>query len=261
MLSPYIQSFWRLQVPDGLPGPYTEEILPDGHHEVIFHLNTAPARKRQGSNHWHADPGVFFSGQSKKSYTLQLHPGAIIYGIRFHPHTQALFYPFPACLSTDTLIPFADVTANDDLSACIDACAHTTFTRLEKEYCKKAARLQSPTDSFHYVDAAVRRIVRQKGDASMALLEKITGVTARHIEKSFQQYVGVSPKQFCHIVKYNYFIQYRKSHPQKSLTECAYEGSFCDQSHLIRLSHLITGQSPKTYFGKPHYINDFFLQP
>ncbi len=260
-LSPYIKSFWRLQVPAGLSYAYAEEILPDGHHEIIFHLTAAPGRKRQGCNNWCADPAVFFSGQNKKSYSLQLQPGALMYGVRFHPHTQALLYPFPAHLSTDTLIPFEAIAGTDRLSACVDECAQTTFERLELAFSKKIAGLPRPADAFAYVEAAVRRILQQKGNATMATLEKLTGVTSRHIEKSFQHYVGVSPKQFCHIIKYNQFINFRKAHPHKSLTECAYENLFSDQSHLIRLSQLITGQSPKAYFGKPHFINDFFLHP
>ncbi|HKO79897.1 MAG TPA: hypothetical protein VJU78_05850, partial [Chitinophagaceae bacterium] len=67
--------------------------------------------------------------------------------------------------------------------------------------------------------------------------------------------------QFCNIIKYSHFVNYKKKHPDKTLTECAYEAEFYDQSHLIYLSNLITGQSPKTYFGKVNYINDFFLEP
>ncbi len=39
-LSPFIKSFWRLQVAATMPGPYEEDIIPDGHHEIIFHLDT-----------------------------------------------------------------------------------------------------------------------------------------------------------------------------------------------------------------------------
>jgi len=94
----------------------------------------------------------------------------------------------------------------------------------------------------------------------METLEKITGVTARHLEKSFQKFVGLSPKQFGNIIRYNHFINYKKNHPGKTLTDCAYEAEFYDQSHLIYLANQITGQSPKSYFGKVNYINDVFLK-
>jgi methylphosphotriester-DNA--protein-cysteine methyltransferase len=260
-LSPYIKSFWRLEVPGGLLQPYMEVILPDGHHEIVFQLNAPMARKRCGSEDWHHDHAIYFSGQNRKSYTQRLDPGTILYGVRFYPHTQALFFDFPASLSTDNLISLPDVANADSLRDCIRESSAKTFENLEKEFTRRASRLKKPEDSFLYVDAAVRRIIGQQGNVKIELLEKITGVTARHLEKSFQKYVGISPKHFCNIVKYGSFVTYRKHHPEQTLTECAYEAEFHDQSHLIYLSRLITGQSPKGYFNKLNYINNFFLEP
>lgn len=257
-LAPYIESFWRIEVPRKLDAPYVEEILPDGHHEIIFHLNSPLVRKRNESENWQRDPEVFFVGQSRKSYAIRLNPGSVIYAVRFHPHTQALFYDFPAALSTDALIPLHDVAAKDAIEGCIAESAAETFANLEKEFTKKAARLKQTGEAFLYVDAAVRRILHRKGNLTIESLEKFTGVSARHLEKSFQKFVGISPKQFCGIVKFNHFVNYRKRHPAKSLTECALETEFYDQPHLIRLSKLITGESPKAYFAKPNFINDSF---
>jgi AraC-like DNA-binding protein len=261
ILSPYIKSFWCLKVSGDLKAPYVEDILPDGHHEIVFHLNSSAVRKRKDSDEWDRDPAIFFAGQNKKSYIQQFNPGSIIYGIRFHPHTQNLFYDFPASLSTDTLIPFDDMATSDIISGCIDESPEKTFANLEKEFGKKVSQLSKPGDTFLYVDAAVRSILHHKGKVKMQTLEKITGVTARHIEKSFKKYVGLNPKHFSSIVKYNHFVNYKKNNPHKTLTECAYEADFYDQSHLIYLSNLITGQSPKAYFCKLNYINDFFLEP
>jgi AraC-like DNA-binding protein len=259
-LSSVIRSFWCLKVSESLNEPYTEEILPDGHHEIIFHLNSAPIRKRAGSDDWLTDPAAFFVGQNKKSYRHRLNPGAMIYGVRFHPHTQALFYNFPASLSTDNLISLPDISTNDILMDCISESPEKTFANFEREFIKKASRLSNQSDTFLYVDVAVRSIINQKGNVKIGALEKLTGVSGRHLEKSFHKFVGVSPKQFCNTVKFSNFVTYRKNHPDKSLTECAYEAEFHDQSHLIYLSHQITGQSPKSFFNKLNYINDFFLE-
>lgn len=258
-LSPFIRSFWYLKVPEDLTQPYIEEILPDGHHEIIFHLNSTSDRKRSGSEDWWSEPTAFFTGQNRKSYAQKLNPGAVIYGVRFHPHTQALFYDFPASLSTDNLIPISDIFTNDALGGCICESPEKTFANLDMEFTKKASQIKNYGATFLYVDAAVRQIICQAGNVKIEFLEKMTGVSSRHLEKSFQKFVGISPKQFCSMAKYNHFITYRKDNPNKTLTECAYEAEFHDQSHLIRLSHRLAGQTPKSYFNKPNHINDFFL--
>jgi AraC-like DNA-binding protein len=259
-LTPFIHSFWYLKVPEDRNDPYIEEILPDGHHEIIFYLNALPARKRSGSHQWQNDPRVFFTGQNRKSYTHRFDPGTIIYGIRFQPHTQALFYNFPASLSTDNLIELGDVAAKDVLPTCITESPAKTFANLERELTRKAAALINHNNTFQYVDAAVHAILNEHGNVKIEHLEKRTGVTSRHLEKSFQKYVGISPKHFCNLVRHNHFITYRKHHPHKTLTECAYETGFYDQSQLIYLSQRITGHSPKTYFQTLNYINDYFLE-
>lgn len=260
-LTPFIKSFWCLKVDDNLKVPYVEEILPDGHHEIIFSFNSALVRKRNESEGWLHDPLSYFTGQNRKSYLQQLNPGAIIYAIRFHPHTQNLFYNFPASLSTDNLISFSDISPNEMLWNCFSDSPGKTFANLEKVFLEKAKGLKKPEEAFFYTEAAVRKIVKEKGNIKNVQLEKITGVSARHLEKSFQKYVGLSPKQFSNIIKYSYFITYRKNHPEKTLTECAYEAEFHDHSHLIHLSNKITGHSPKSYFGKLNHINNFFLKP
>lgn len=35
-LSTLIKSFWCLKISDNFSNPYIEEIIPDGHHELIF---------------------------------------------------------------------------------------------------------------------------------------------------------------------------------------------------------------------------------
>lgn len=258
-LAPFIRSFWCLKVSEELETPYLEEILPDGHHEIIFNLNSAPARKRAGSDHWLNDPPAYFAGQNRKSYLQQLVPGAVIYAVRFHPHTQNLFYHFPASLSTDQLLSVSDISPKDGIWNCFTASPAKTFANLENVFLKKAAKLNRPEDAFLYVDAAVQKIMQEKGNVKNKQLERITGVSARHLEKSFHKYVGLSPKQFSNIIRYSHFITYRRNHPDKTLTACAYEAAFHDQSHLIHLSNQLTGQSPKAYFGKLNHINNFFL--
>jgi AraC-like DNA-binding protein len=259
VLSSFIKSFWYLKIPENLNQPYVENILPDGHPEIIIHVNAPPKRKKTGCEIWQHDPQVFFTGQNRKSYKQRLWPGSVIFAIRFYPHTQAILYNFPASFATDNQIPLSDLSIKDIFSGCISEVPEQTFKNFEKVLVKAASELNNYGAPFQYVDAAIRKIMQQKGDVKIEFLEKITGISVRHLELSFKKFVGVSPKQFCNIIRFSHFVNYRKNHPNKTLTECACETDFYDQSHLIYLSNLITGESPKSYFTRETYINDFFL--
>jgi AraC-like DNA-binding protein len=259
-LSAFIKSFWHLEVIADTNKPYTEEILPDCHHEIIFTLTAPLLRKKQPSENWSSDPRFYFTGQNSKSYSQLFKPGTIMYGIRFHPHTQHLFFNFPAILSTDNLIPVEDVAEANRIQHCFSESPSRTFLNLEQEFTKRAYFLKHPENSFFYVEAAVKEIIKTKGNLKRKQIEKVTGVSSRYLEKSFLTYVGLSPKQFSNIIKFGNFVTYRKNNPQKTLTECAYETSFYDQSHLIHLSNQITNLSPKHQFLQENHINNLFLQ-
>jgi AraC-like DNA-binding protein len=255
-LSPFVKSFWRLEVTDtGMP--YEEDILPDGHHEIIFHLNAYTAKRRTEQESWLYEPDAFFAGQTLQSYTIQLSPGAIMYGIRFYPHTLSLLFGLPAAFTTNQLLSLDDVPGARMLKTCITENAAQTFSNFEKALSAGISRLQ-PAGGFRYVEASVAAILRQKGDVRIDRLISETGISRKYLNTAFRQFVGVSPKTLCNIIKLNYFINYRKSHLSRNLTSCSYEANFYDQSHLIKLFRTFTGKSPRVYFNDAHYISEHF---
>lgn len=256
-LYPFVKSFWRLEV-TGVPGePYEEDIVPDGHHEIIFHLHGNTAKRKMAHLQWADEPDAFFAGQTLQSYTLQLQPGAILYGIRFYPHTLSLLFNFPASVLTDQLLSVIDIPAAATLQQVITDNAAETFSRFENILYKKLAALQT-SNSFRYVNASVGAILQHNGNIRIDTLIQQTGISVKHLDNSFRQFVGITPKTLCNIVRLNYFIRYREGHASKSLTACAYEAAFYDQSHLIKLFRSFTGKSPRAYFNSAHYINEHF---
>lgn len=259
-LFPLIKSFWCLEVSAASVIPYEEEIIPDGHHEIIFHLNASPAERKTGNDAWRTEPIAFFAGQDLKSFRVRLRPGALIYGIRFQPHTQALFFDFPASVTTDYQLAIDDFGRDALLlRQCLSDRPEITFANFEKLFTKRISMLKAIPTPFGYVNYSVREIFKRKGNVRIDNLVRESGVSLRHLENSFKQFVGVTPKSLCNIIKFNHFIQYRRKNPSKSLTECAYETNFYDQPHLIRTSNLIAGKSPKDCFAPTNYINNSFI--
>lgn len=257
-LFPLIKSFWCLRV-DLIESAYEEEIIPDGHHEIIFHLNSKPAKRKTGNDEWQDEPVAFFAGQDLRSFKVQIMPSAIIYGIRFQPHTQALFFKFPASITTDQPLSLDDFAKAKALWNCISEQPERTFSNLERFFSTKLSLLNDVPRAFDYVNTSVREILQCKGNIKIDRLVEETGISGRHLDNSFQKFVGVNPKTFCNLIKFSHFVNYRKNNPSKSLTECAHAANFYDQSHLIHLSNAITGKTPKEHFGGRNCINDFFI--
>jgi AraC-like DNA-binding protein len=256
-LYPFVKSFWRLEVVNSGERCYEEDIIPDGHHEIIFHLHANTAKRKMEHESWGSEPAAFFAGQTLQSYSLQLQPGSVLYGIRFYPHTMALLFNVPASIFTDQLLTLSDIPGATVLQHCVTDNAAKTFSCFEKVLSGRIAGLQ-PSNGFLYVNAAVASVLQHNGDVRIDALMRQTGVSVRHLDTSFKQFVGITPKVFCNIIRLNHFIRYRAGHSFKSLTECAYEAAFYDQSHLIKLFRTFTGKSPKAYFKDTNYINEHF---
>ena len=253
----YVKSFWKLTVPPGLIEPYEENIFPDGHHEMIFYLEHNATRRRMIDGSWQSGPDAFFAGQTLACYRLRMKPGAILYGIRCWPHTLGLLFGFPASTITGELShPLYGALALE-LRSCLDPEAMTTFERWERLLQTRVAGVAPPA-RFSYVAASVESILRHNGDVRMSSLMRLTGISGKYLDQAFETYVGITPKALANIIKLNYFLRYKNDHPAKSLTECAYEANFYDQSHLIRVFRSVAGNTPKDWFREDNYISERF---
>ncbi|WP_205510706.1 helix-turn-helix domain-containing protein [Longitalea arenae] len=257
-LSGFVKSFWQISV-HGLSGPtYKEDILPDGHHEIIFHVTRQKARRTTEGASWIIEPDAFFAGQTLHSYSLELENNSLLYGIRFHPHTLHILFGFPADLLTNNILPLHDIPAAYVLKNCITENFETTCRNLETALLQRCKRADVSANKFHYIDYSVQEIIKKRGDISICHLLNRTGISQRYFDTLFRQSVGITPKSFCNIVKLNGLISYKNKHPHKKLTECCYESNFFDQSHFIKLFKSVTGKLPKEYFKNYHHINDHF---
>ncbi|MDJ1469109.1 AraC family transcriptional regulator [Xanthocytophaga flava] len=259
-LSSIVKSFWSLQVSDTANLPYVENIIPDGHQEIIFHLSASTAKRSTEQLEWLTEPDAFFAGQTRSPYSLELRPGSLLYGIRFHPHTMYNLFKFPASLITDTIVSVHDIPQAKLLHFCLTEDPRQTFLNFENTLTNLCNRIYKTSLPFQYVDYTIQQIITHRGNIKIESIRQKTGVSQRYLDTIFRQWVGITPKEFSSIIKINHFIDYRQQHPEKKLTECSHENQFFDQSHLIRIFKTFTGQSPKNYFHTPHTISTYFAQ-
>jgi AraC-like DNA-binding protein len=257
-LSQFIKSFWCLQVSDLAEDTYKEDIVPDGHHEIIFHCKSNSARRTEKNNTWIQEPDSFFAGQNSRSYSLELAGDSLLYGIRFYPYTLSSLFHFPADSITDYILPLRDIPRTKILQDCITMDPLQTFANLERGLMKLLEQADYLSGKSTCIQHAVREIIKNNGDVKIENLVRRSGFSLKYFGILFKQQVGITPKSFSNIIRLNYFINYKNIHPSKSLTECAYEANFFDQSHLIRIFKEITGKSPKAHFNSTNHINNYF---
>jgi len=71
--------------------------------------------------------------------------------------------------------------------------------------------------------------------------------TLRTLQRKFAQVIGLSPKRFTRIARFNALKNRLILAPEQNLTEVAHDFQYFDQAHFIRDFRQIMGQTPSVF--------------
>lgn len=95
------------------------------------------------------------------------------------------------------------------------------------------------------LQAVINDIQLTKGQISIRDLSKKNCTTVRQLERNFKEYIGLSPKEFSNIIRFQNALSYiKETNQNRSLSDIAYECGYYDHSHLTNEVKRNTGLSP-----------------
>ncbi len=94
------------------------------------------------------------------------------------------------------------------------------------------------------VFAASSGILRASGNTRITALAREAGVSVRQLERSFSQQIGVHPKLFARIVRFEAALDRKARSSARSWTEVAHEFGYCDQMHMVHDFGEFSGGTP-----------------
>jgi AraC-like DNA-binding protein len=98
-----------------------------------------------------------------------------------------------------------------------------------------------------------------QGMVEIEELSSLACLSRKQFERIFLEYIGISPKQYLKIIRFQSSIFLKSKNEDISLTELAYESGYYDQSHFINEYRKMTGITPKQFFLDCQTIHsDFF---
>lgn len=123
--------------------------------------------------------------------------------------------------------------------------------------------LLHPTQPFSIKDMApvIEYIFRQNGVVRVKHLMDKFHISRRWLEKQFAEQVGISPKEFARITRFNALLTRVEMTPSVPWSEMIDKFGYYDQSHLNRDFQEFTGQSPTQYLkNSPSILNTSFYE-
>jgi len=230
-LAPYIDAYWTAT--GDKSGSGREKILPDGCIDILFNLGEDCLTENDS---FLLEGGkAYLIGTMTRFKENIMQPDNHLLGIRFKPAAFTLFYDYPS------IYKLADQTVEFDKKLSPDAKTTAKYftAYLDHFFLNK---LMQPNRSLLPI---VTDIQHQNGQLSVKALAQRHFTTTRQLERSFNQHLGISPKEFINLVRYQHtFQKIRNNTANRSLLEIAFECGYYDHSHLTNEIKKYTGVSP-----------------
>lgn len=97
------------------------------------------------------------------------------------------------------------------------------------------------------VQHTVNLLIHSFGMMTIEEIAENVGYTVRHVNQTFREGTGLSPKQFAKIVRFQAAISALNDPNGRNLTEIAADLGYYDQSHFVREFKGYTCMTPKQY--------------
>ncbi|MGO3859938.1 helix-turn-helix domain-containing protein [Neisseriaceae bacterium CLB008] len=178
------------------------------------------------------EPKVRVCGSTVSAKLVELKTNKRYFGVRFRPGFIPAFIPLASRDLIEAEVALQDIDSQgQQLLAQITAAPsfEDQVAYFMHHYGDRLARPQSPLCA--QISAL---ILSRHGDIRVHELEAYTGYSSRYINKTFTEHFGLSPKQYCLIVRFQYTLQKLTLAGPISLTNLALEQGYADQSHFLR---------------------------
>jgi len=259
-LAKHVECFWLLESRGQPREVAPERIMPDGCIELIFNL-ADPFKRYHANGVIETQPQTLVAGQMR-SYALIEPTGRVkLFGVRFHPGGAFPFLRFPVCELTDSIINFENVLSRlgKELAEKVQR-ARSSRERIAVIEAAFLARLTQFEAADQLIDTVVNLMVRRNGLISIERLQQHSNLSGRQLERRFQSQVGLTPKFFCRILRFQKVFK-AAAQPQKVNWSCiAAECGYYDQAHFIHDFKAFSGQNPSAYFSEDHALSEYFTR-
>lgn len=251
-LRPFIATLWASdESPDDLaPVAMRERVLPTGTVHLVLRLSETPLRIFAGPDGAISQAiahGVV-GGARTSAYVRDLTcPGSSV-GAQLHPGAAELVIGVPADELAERHTPLADVWGGscDEVVERLRAIGDPG-QRLDLFESILATRLPQARGSQPATAAALARFAVGDELGAVGAVVQASGYSHRRFIALFRRAVGLTPKVFWRVRRFQGAIARIATAPESSLVELALGEGYSDQSHFNREFREFTGLTPREY--------------
>lgn len=191
-------------------------------------------------------------GTPLEKKTVHQMVGREYFGLRFAPGYMPDMLDISMAEVTDNVADFYEVIRDKEAGERMRVCQDPKQWKqifLETYYKSRAEAcgLDQTEGTKNLAEYIKRRLIQTGGQMSAEKLAEETFYSERYVNKVLKTDMGITPKTFARIVKFQNALQMINKNDDLSLTEIAEYTGYYDQSHFIREFKKFADLAPKQY--------------
>ncbi len=255
-LKPWVSHYWELSGYFKPTAPRTlQRLLPGVNTAIIFQL-AAPVDVRSADGEWQSRPGAFAEGHFQQPFNLRFIGEFRLAGISFAPGRMHSLLGDSQAQINNRFVDLTDIlgargrilherihalTRFEDIAAAFDEFFLAELADADKE---------NERGMHRAIDLAFRNPLAARIDR----LAEAANLSVRQLERRFQDALGMSPKYFCRIARFDQFVKRWNVGSEARLATLAHACGYFDQSHLNRDFKFFTGETPTSYLHRDRAV-------
>jgi AraC-like DNA-binding protein len=208
-------------------------VLPDGCIDIVFTFENDSAGSVVGT----------------MTTALMVEASANFVGVRFKSGKANMFLNFNASELTDQKTGLQNIAGREG-SILIEKLsdAGSLSEKIEMLNANLSCWFRHNKNDVR-IDYVVQKIIDSQGSVSISSCCHSLGLSRQHLARLFQEYVGIGPKQFARVIRFQALLKNVRQTQKVNWTDEAATLGYYDQAHLISDFRQFSGTSPEKFIA------------
>lgn len=236
---------------EGAPGPHRQErLLPQGQAAMILNLREEPIAIYEDGRGAEYYGTAVFTGARSNCFTIDCDQQERVVGVQFAPGGAFPFFRMPISEMEDASFDMRDLWGREPgrVRERVLAAATPLDMLRTLELCL-LERMMSPERLHPGVIYMAGELDTCDGPQRVKAVSQEIGLSQRRLTQLFHEQVGVSPKTFHRVRRFQHTLQRVRGLRAVDWAEVAVECGYYDQAHLSHDFRQIAGMTPGAYLA------------
>jgi AraC-like DNA-binding protein len=246
-LCQHIERLWYSAGAVNVPG--FESVLPTGTVQLVIRLHQEPIRRFEENTFRRIDfEHAVVSGAHSRPFVKATYRRSSVIGVHFRPAGAALFFAEPLGRLSNSHLAAEDFWGRQ-IRELREQLLEATSPRAMFDLLEAALtrRIVQPSQHQQIIRQAVNRFVAEPTSNTVRQVADASGYSPKRFIKLFQNYVGLTPKVFRRVLRFQTVLERVGKHAAVNWAKLAVDCGYFDQSHLIRDFREFAGIRPSEY--------------